>query len=315
MAVSKKRLDGKVAVVTGAGRGIGREEALLFAAQGAKVVVNDLGGGSTGGGGDRSVAQAVVEEILAAGGQAVAETSSVSSWEGGKAVIQKAIDAFGRIDILSNNAGIARPVRIDEMAEEDWDLVSGVSLKGYFATIRHAAPHFIAQRSGVIVNKSSHSAFGHYCMTAYSASKEGVMGLTRSVARDLGQFGVRCNAIRPGAKNSQMETPVMIETLKRSEELGFPALWNRWLGLPQVAPGLQENVAALTVWLCLDEAANVNGRDFFIMGAEAGIFPEPRLAESLVLDHGWTLDDFLNPVNREYLVGDVRNRFSGRKPA
>jgi 3-oxoacyl-[acyl-carrier protein] reductase len=311
MAVGERRLEGRVAVVTGAGRGIGRAEALLFAAQGAKVVVNDLGGGSSGGGGDTSVAAAVVDEIGAAGGEAVAETSSVSTWEGGRAVVQKAIDSFGRIDILSNNAGVARPVRIDQMEERDWDLVSGVSLKGYAATVRHAAPHFIAQRSGVIVNKSSHSGFGHYCMSAYSASKEGVAGLTRTVARDLGQFGVRCNAIRPWATGSQMATPVMRQTVQDSEALGIPGLWNRWVSLPQVVQSAQEHIAALTVWLTLEEAAHVNGREWFISGAEAGVFPEPELGRTLVLDHGWTLDDFLKPVVRNYLTGDISNRFTG----
>lgn len=193
-----QRFAGKVAVVTGAGRNIGRAEAILLAREGAKVVVNDLGGGPNGDeAGDGGIAQQVVAEIIAAGGEAVAETSSIASFEGGAAAVQKAVDQWGRIDVLINNAGIVRAGRIDQLTDTDWNLVVDVSLKGSFATIRAAAPHFIAQRGGVIVNTGSTSGYGHYSMANYSAAKEGVAGLTRTVARDLGEFGVRCNMIRP----------------------------------------------------------------------------------------------------------------------
>ncbi|MBV9996715.1 MAG: SDR family oxidoreductase [Caulobacteraceae bacterium] len=306
------RLDGKVALVTGAGRGIGRAEALLLASLGAKVVVNDLGGGSWGGGGDPAIAPAVVEEIRKAGGEAVAETSSVSSWEGGRRAVQATIDAFGRIDILSNNAGIARPRRLDAWEEADWDLVHDVHMKGYAATIRHAAPHFIAQKGGVIVNKSSPSGFGHYSNGAYTAAKEGVVGLTRAAARDLGQFGVRCNAIRPIARGSQMSTDPMSATLEDSEALGIPALWNRPRGLPMAVTPDPQHVAALTAWLCSDASANLNGREVFIAGAEVGLLPEPEMIRTLYAPGGWTLEAFLDPAVTAYLAGDARNRFRGR---
>jgi 3-oxoacyl-[acyl-carrier protein] reductase len=309
----KRRLEGKVAVVTGAGRGIGREEALLFASEGAKVVVNDLGGDPTGGGGDPSVAQAVVDQIRSAGGDAVIDTTSVSSWEGGKKVVQAAIDAFRRIDILSNNAGIARPARIDQMAEEDWDLLCAVHLKGYISAIRHAAPYFIEQHSGIIVNKSSPSGYGHYAMSAYSACKEGVTGLTRSVARDLGQFGVRCNAVRPITGSSNMGTPALLETLEVSEGLGIPFCWNRWMATPQAVEPTGKHVAAATVWLCTDETANMNGREVFISGAEMGLLPEPQIDRAVFCADGWSLDALENPAIRDYLIGDVRNRFAGNK--
>ena len=186
-----KRFAGKVAVVTGAGRGIGRCEALLLAQQGAKVVVNDLGGAPTGEGADKSVAQMVADEIKAAGGEAVANTDSVTTMEGGKAIIDSAIKNFGRLDILINNAGNLRPKPIWEMTEQDWDLVINVHLKGTFTCTRHAAPIFREQRSGVIVNTASESGLGHYGMANYSAAKEGIVGFTRTVARDLGQFNVQ----------------------------------------------------------------------------------------------------------------------------
>lgn len=303
-------LEGKVVVITGAGRGIGLEEAKLFASHGARIVINDLGGASSGGGGDTSVAQQAVNAVKAAGGEAVAETSSVSSWEGGARVVEAALDSFGRIDILVNNAGIARPASIEVMEEQDYDLVTGVNLKGYFATIRHAAPHFIKQRSGIIVNKSSPSGFGHYNMSAYTAAKEGVVGLSRSVAKDLGQYNVRCNAIRPFAGGSQMGTPRMAETL--SDDLGFPPLWNRPRGMTTGVAPAQSHVAALTVWLSLEATRNVNGREFFIGGSEIGIFPEGELERVAFDPAGWSLETLLNPANAEYLIGRAVNRFGPR---
>ena len=306
-------LEGQVAVITGAGRGIGRAEAVLMARHGARIIVNDLGGGPNGGGADNGVAQQVVEEIRAMGGMAVADTSDVSSIAGGRAVVEAALAAFGRIDILSNNAGIIRPARIDEMSEQDWDLVQAVNLKGYFATIKAAAPAFIRQRSGIIVNKSSPSGFGHYGMANYSAAKEGVVGLTRTVARDLGQFGVRCNAIRPVTADSNMRGDAVRNTIVHSQAAGYPGIWNRWLGAPGGSQSHSDHVAALTVWLCLDNTSQVNGREFFVAGSELGILPEPELHRVSFRREGWTLEDLLDPFTQDYLIGDARNRFG--KPA
>ena len=199
IASNKQRLAGKVAVVTGAGRGIGRAEAMLLAHEGAKVVVNDLGGGPIGGGADDRVAAQVVEEIAAAGGEAVANYDNVATMEGGARIIQTAIDSFGRLDLLINNAGIVRPRIIYNMSESDWDDVIAVHMKGTFSTTRAAAMIFREQKSGVIVNTASESGLGHLGQSSYSAAKEGIVGFTRTIARDLGRFNVRCNAIRPRA--------------------------------------------------------------------------------------------------------------------
>lgn len=307
--MESKRLDGKVAVVTGGGRNIGRAEALLLSRQGARVVVNDLGGGPYGTeSGDESIAEAVAREIRDAGGEAVAETSSVASTEGAEAVVARAIEAFGRIDILVNNAGIVRPARIDRMTDEDWDLCLSVSLKGSFATIRAAAPHMIAQKSGVIVNTGSPSGFGHWGMANYSAAKEGLLGLTRTVARDLGEFGIRCNLIRPVSHLTTTYTPEIQATIDEATRLGIPLLWNRFMAQPRMA-ALPEHVAALVVWLCTSAAAHVSGRDFFVQGDEIALLPEPEAIRTLFQPGGWTLDALDEPANRDYLVGSIQNRF------
>lgn len=306
---SKRRLEGKVAIVTGAGRNIGRAEALLLAEQGAKVVVNDLGGGPYGTeAGDQSFAETVAREIRDAGGEAVAETSSISSMEGGAAVVEKAIDAFGRIDILINNAGIVRPNRIDRMTEQDWDLCLNVSLKGSFATVRAAAPHMIAQKTGVIINTGSSSGFGHWGMGNYSAAKEGLLGLTRTVARDLGEFGIRCNMIRPVSHITGTFTPEIQQTLDETARLGIPLLWNRFMTAPRMT-ALPEHIAALAVWLCTDAAARVTGRDFYIQGDEVALLPEPEAIRTMFNPGGWTIDAFDEPANQDYLVGSIQNRF------
>lgn len=292
------RLAGKVAIVTGAGRNIGRAEALALAREGAKIVVNDING-----------AQEVVDEIRAAGGEAVPETSSASSWQNAGKIVQKAIDAFGRIDILVNNAGIVGPARIDEMTEDLWDAVVNISLKTYAATIHFAAPHFIRQRSGVIVNTGSTSGLGHIHMANYSAAKEGALGLTRSVARDLGPYGVRCNLIRPISHITGTYTPEIQKSIDASAALDIPLMGERHMTKPRVT-SLPEHVAALTVLLCLPSTAGVTGQDIFIQGDELARMQPPELIRNAFHPGGWTLEAMEeDPHIVDNLLGDVRNRY------
>ncbi len=295
------RLAGKVAIVTGAGRGIGREEALLLANQGAKVVVNDVGRhpGET--------AQDVVNRIREMGGESEANTDSVASMEGAARLIDTAVAKFGRLDILVNNAGVIAPGEVSNLTEEDWDKVIAVHLKGTFATIRHASPVFKRQRSGVIVNTGSESGLGHPAMGNYSAAKEGIVGLTRTAARELGRFGVRCNAIRPRAITEG--TSEYFERFNRWQPLA-DALGRYYLGARGHVGGeiRPTAVATLVVWLCSDAAANVNGRTFYVGGDEIGLWSEPELTRSLSREGGWTLDT-LDSFARGRLIGDLTNDF------
>jgi 3-oxoacyl-[acyl-carrier protein] reductase len=305
-----KPLTGKVAIVTGAGRGLGRAEALALAAAGASVVVNDLGGGLFGQAAAAEVAESVAKEIRDAGGAAVANGDSVAEMDGGRRLIAAALAAYGRLDILVNNAGIVRPKPIWEMSEEDWDLVNAVHLKGHFTTVRHAAPLFREQRSGIIINTASESGLGHYGMSNYSAVKEGIVGFTRAIARDLGQFGVRCNAIRPRAL-TRMAVPEVFETLRMSQEvLGFAVHGNRWVGMDEDNP--PEHVGAFVAWLCTDSAQRANGQTFFVGGGTVGLYSDPELERSMYRPDGWSIQELSKTAVREHLLDGVENRFRGR---
>jgi 3-oxoacyl-[acyl-carrier protein] reductase len=304
------QFEGKVAVVTGAGRGIGRETALLLAREGARVVVNDLGGGPQGGGGDATFAQLVVDEIRRDGGEAVAEGSSVADMAGGRAVVACALDSFGRLDILVNNAGIIRPNRLTDMTEEDFDAVVAVNFKGYFATMRAAAEP-LKQRGGVIVNMGSPSGFGHYGMTNYTGAKEGVVGMTRTVARELAEFGVRANVVRPVSFPTNMNIPKVYDLLDYAmNTLKIPPIMNQWFGdsAPQGGPA---NVAATIAWLCTDHAAALNGREVFIEGAHIALVQEPEFVRSQFASDGWTFEKLCSPAASRALTWDIRNRFTG----
>ena len=274
-----ERLAGKVAIVTGAGRGIGRGEALALASEGAKVVVNDLGGGVDGSGASTSPAEEVVGEIKKLGGEAAANYDSVATQQGGQNIIKIAIDAFGKVDILVNNAGILRDRMLFNMTEEDWDTVLKVHLYGHFHTIRAVSPLFRQQRYGRIINTASVAGLNAttYGQANYGAAKEGIVGLTRKVARDMGRYGVTCNCIRPNAGTRLTLSDEMKEArpdaMARFEEMK------------------PEGIAPLIVWLASDDAANVNGRTFFVEKGRVGLYSEPVLEKQLVKPGGWSIDE------------------------
>ncbi len=281
------RLAGRVAIVTGAGRGIGRGEAMALAAEGAAVVVNDFGGSTAGTGSDAGPAEEVAAEIRGKGGKAVANTENVADYDGAARIIKQALDEFGRLDILVNNAGILRDRMVFNMSEEEWDIVLAVHLKGTFNTIRHASILFRQQRSGRIINTSSESGLGNAGQVNYSAAKEGIIGLTRTVARDLGRYGVTCNALRPRAATRLTISPEMEAArqaaIARGEQRGAGG------GMSAMDPSA---ISALVVYLASDEAANVNGRDFLIWGNEVGLYSLPVIeASAFAKGPAWTTDE------------------------
>ena len=293
-----------MAIVTGAGGGIGREHARLFAREGASVLVNDIGLRS---GAD---ARSVVAEINDAGGTALADTSS-ATWDGAEGIVAAAVEAFGRVDILVNNATAGHNNDLWRFTEEEWDLTAEVNLKGYFAMIRAAAPHLCRQGSGAIVNTSSGSGFGHPSHIAYSSAKEGVVGLTRTTARELGRFGVRCNAIRPlaaGASTSDYE-------VKTARWKDLMALTMQPRSRGSVAPTFDPSsispakIAPLVVWLCTDMAANVNGRTFHVGGDAISRLSEPVRERVMYESGGWDLDA-LDTLGPSHLTDDLLNEYT-----
>jgi NAD(P)-dependent dehydrogenase (short-subunit alcohol dehydrogenase family) len=250
---------GRVVIVTGAGRGIGREHALEFARQGAKVVVNDLGVSGDGRGADRGPAQEVVDEIRKQGGEAVANGDDVASFEGGARIVKAALDAFGGLDVVVNNAGFVRDRMFVSCSEEEWDAVVRVHLKGHFCVTRHAVAYWRDQSkagrqpSGRIINTSSGAGLqGSVGQSAYSAAKGGIAALTLVQAAELARYGVTSNAIAPSAR-TRMTEGVFAERMKQPES-GFDAM----------SPA---NISPLVVWLGSADASDVTGRVFEV---EAG---------------------------------------------
>jgi len=297
------RLAGKVAIVTGGGRGIGRGEALLLAEEGAAVVVNDYGGAPDGTGASTSPADDVVAEITKTGGRAVANHDDVSTMQAGENLVKQALDSFGRLDILVNNAGILRDRMVFNMSEAEWDIVIAIHLKGHFSTIKAAGLIFRQQRSGRIINTGSSSGLGNMGQANYAAAKEGIVGLTRTVARDLGRYGATCNAIRPSAATRLTVSPEMEEARRRAEAAGI----RRGGGMPAQPP---EAVAPLVVYLATDEAANINGRDFQVGGNRIGLYTMPSV-ERTIFSPGeiWTVDELAEVFQRTIGAGLV-NEFA-----
>jgi NAD(P)-dependent dehydrogenase (short-subunit alcohol dehydrogenase family) len=277
------RFDGKVAIVTGAGRGIGRSHALLLASEGAAVVVNDLGGASDGGGSDATPAQQVVDEIAAKGGRAVANYDSVSSWTGAEAMIQQAVDSFGALDVLINNAGILRDKMSFNMEEAEWDAVIDVHLKGHFAPSRFAASYWRAKSketgapvNGKIVNTASESGmYGNAGQVNYAAAKAGIASMTIVMARELQRIGVRVNAICPVART------------RLTEALAGDAMQPKEGEFDRFAP---DNISAVAAWLASDLSDGVTGQVLKVMGGQVQLLRGWRPITEATDEKPWTID-------------------------
>ena len=271
-------LKDKVAIVTGAGRGIGRELALLLAREGAKVVVNDLGGSSDGTGADGKVADETVQAIRDFGGEAISNYDSISEYENAEKIVQTALEQFGRLDIVVNNAGIVRDRMIFNMSEAEWDAVIAVHLKGSFNMTRAAAPYFKEQKNGRFINFTSTSGLiGNLGQANYSAAKLGIVGLTKSTAIDMARYNVTANAIAPFAWSRLVGTkPTETDDQKEKVEK-----------LKQMSPDL---IAPMVAYLATDDAADVSGQIFGVRGKEIILFSQPKPIRSAYNSEGWSVE-------------------------
>ncbi|ETR78055.1 3-hydroxyacyl-CoA dehydrogenase [Afipia sp. P52-10] len=270
-------VEGKVAIVTGGGGAIGSAIARLLAKEGAKVVVNDVGGSVFGTDqNDLGPAQKTVADIKAAGGEAIANGDSVSSWESAQKIVQAARDTYGKIDLVVNNAGIIRMASFHKMMPKDWEDVINVHLHGSFYVARAAAPHMREQKSGAFVHMASTAGLvGTLGMANYAAAKIGICGLSRSIAIDMGHFGIRSNAIAPAAHSRMIDatpnqTPEMAARIERRQRVQKP-----------------EHIANLAVFLLSDAAKTINGQIFGARGPEIYLYNQPRPIRTLFRSGGW----------------------------
>lgn len=279
-------LDGRVAIVTGAGRGLGREHALLLAREGARVVVNDLGGAPDGVGDDAWPAEEVVAEIRAFGGEAVANADDVADWEGARHLVEAAVETFGDLHVLVNNAGILRDRVLVNMSEQEWDAVVRVHLSGHAAPSRWAAAHWREQAKGgasvraAIVNTSSTSGLiGNPGQTNYGSAKAAIAALTVISAKELQRYGVRVNAIAPAARTRLTEqTPGLGDIVRAPEEPGRFDIWD------------PANVSPLVAWLAT-ESCPATGRVFFVQGGKVQLFEPWTLGAALEKEGRWSLEE------------------------
>ena len=267
---------GKTAIVTGAGRGIGRGIAMLFAREGARVVVCDIGASLQGEGNDAGPAQETVDAIRKSGGEAIASTLSITEPKNAEAIVKSALDAFGRVDILVNNAGILRDVIFHKMSWSDWSDVIGVHLNGSFNMSRAVAPLFREQGSGSFVHMTSTSGLvGNFGQANYMAAKLGIMGLSRGIALDMARFNVRSNCIAPFAFTRMIES---ILTQSEQDKKRIEAF-------QRMTP---EKIAPLAIYLGSDAAADINGQIFSVRNNEIYLFNQPRPIKTIHRAEGWT---------------------------
>ncbi len=287
-------LDGKVAIVTGSGRGIGREHALALAEAGAKVVVNDLGGSAAGEGSDTTPAQSVADEIKAAGGEATANYDNIADFQGAENLVKQAIGELGRLDILVNNAGILRDRMLVNMSEEEWDAVIAVHLKGHFAPTRHAAAYWREQSkagnqvNGRVINTSSPSGvFGNVGQANYGAAKGGIAAFTIIAAQELGRYGVTVNCLAPNART-------------RMTEQTFGAMPKPEEGFDPLDPA---NISPVVVALASDEAQGITGQCFFIYGGTINVLRPWDVGELITRDDKWDPDELAAKLKEAFPNG------------
>ncbi len=278
---ARDMLKDKVVIVTGAGGAIGSEIAMLAASRGARVVANDLGTDLGGGGADKGPADAVVEAIVAAGGVAVPSYHSITSWEGGMAVVQDALDAFGRVDAVVNNAGVVRDVIFHKMSDEDWRVVESVNLSGAFYVSRAAAPHFKEQGSGSFVHLTSTSGLiGNLGQVNYGAAKMGVAGMSKLIAMDMQRFGVNSNAVAPFAYSR------MIAQIPSNDEANRKRI-------EALKTMTADKIAPLVISLLSDQARDVSGQVFAVRRNEIFTISQPRPLRQVHSSDGWTPESCL----------------------
>ena len=287
-------LDGKVAIVTGAGRGIGRGHAIALAEAGAKIVVNDLGGSSAGEGTDQSPAQQVADEIKGFGGEAVANYDNVADFQGAENLVKQAVGEFGRLDILVNNAGIIRDRMIVNLSEEEWDAVINVHLKGHFAPTRHAAAYWREQSkagnqiNGRVINTSSPSGvFGNVGQSNYGAAKAGIAAFTIITALELGRYGVTVNCLAPNARTRLTEQTFGDIPIP---EGGFDAMD-------------PDNISPIVVGLASDASQGITGQTFFVYGGVVNVLKPWDVGEALVSDKNWDADEFATALIERFPKG------------
>jgi len=294
-------LDGKVALITGAGRGIGREHALMMASEGAKVVVNDLGGDASGAGADATPAQEVVAEIEAMGGEAVVNGGNVAKFDEAGAMVQQAIDTFGDINIIVNNAGILRDRMLVSMSEEEWDSVIDVHLKGTWLMMKHASAHWREQAKsgaevkGSIVNTSSTSGLhSNVGQSNYGAAKSAIATLSIIGAQELGRYGVRVNAIAPGARTRMtLSTPGLGDRIGEPEDGSFDQ-WD------------PANIAPLVAWLCTADCP-ATAQVYWVAGNRIARYLEWARTDVADTDGRWEIDD-VDRVVGAWETGHVLSR-------
>ena len=279
-------LEGRVAIITGAGRGIGREHALLFAAEGAKVVVNDLGGGLDGSSQEATPAEEVVAEIRAMGAEAVANHDNVATWDGGERLIQCALENFGELHVLVNNAGILRDRVLVNLSESDWDAVVNVHLKGHFVPSRHAATYWREQakagkvvKASIINTSSTSGLLGNVGQSNYGAAKAGIAAFSVIIAEELGRYGVRVNAIAPAARTRMTEsTPGLSDYVVKPSDAAVFDVWD------------PANISPLVACLAMEDCAATR-QVFFVQGGTVRKFQNWTMTEKLEKDDRWSVSE------------------------